>query len=71
MPQGAAGDIENIYIKFSNNRECDFFSTYANIPAIIDVSAKYVNTNTLILVVNIVNYDKYSSYRIKKYSLEK
>lgn len=57
MPNGAAGDIENIYIKFSNNRECDFFSVYVNIPAIIDVSAKYINTNSLSLVVNVVNYD--------------
>ena len=57
MPNGAAGDIENIYIKFSNNPECDFFSPYVNIPAIIDVSAKYLNTHSLVLVVNVVNYD--------------
>jgi mannosyltransferase OCH1-like enzyme len=52
-----ADDIENIYIKFSRNPEDDFLSKYTPIPAIIDVSTKFINENTLLLVTNVINYD--------------
>ena len=57
ISDGAASDIENIYIKFTHNSEDDFLKCYATIPAIIDVSTKYIKENTLRLVITVNSYE--------------
>jgi mannosyltransferase OCH1-like enzyme len=57
MQDKGADDIENIYIKFTNTLDSDFLTTYSTIPAIFDVTTKFLDEYNLSLLINVSNRD--------------